>query len=58
MQKKVFLNYALASLLLLGTRLAVAADNEVTASQVVDALEGTFGVTPGERRNHIKGTCA
>lgn len=31
---------------------------EVTAPQVVDAIEGTFGVTPGERRNHIKGTCA
>jgi catalase len=58
MQKKVFLHYALAGVLLLGTRLAIAADNEVTASQVVDALEGTFGVTPGERRNHIKGTCA
>ena len=22
------------------------------------AIEGTFGVTPGERRNHTKGTCA
>ena len=36
----------------------VAADGEVTADQVVAAIEGTFGVTPGERRNHIKGTCA
>ena len=35
-----------------------AADSEVTADQVVSALEGTFGVTPGERRNHTKGTCA
>jgi catalase len=58
MQKKTFFHYALASMVLFGTRLAIAADNEVTASQVVDALEGTFGVTPGERRNHIKGTCA
>lgn len=31
---------------------------EITAPQVVEALEGTFGATPGERRNHIKGTCA
>lgn len=31
---------------------------EVTAPQVVEALEGTFGVHPGERRNHIKGLCA
>ena len=26
--------------------------------QVISALEKTFGVHPGERRNHIKGTCA
>ena len=36
----------------------VVAQGEVTADQVVSALEGTFGVTPGERRNHTKGTCA
>lgn len=30
----------------------------VTAQQVVDAMESTFGATPGQRRNHIKGTCA
>ena len=37
---------------------AVAAQDSVTPKQVVDALEQTFGVTPGQRRNHIKGTCA
>ena len=37
---------------------AAAAQGEVTADQVVTALEGTFGVTSGQRRNHIKGTCA
>jgi catalase len=47
----------------LGAALAVAlaspvAATEVTAVQVVSALEATFGVTPGQRRNHIKGTCA
>lgn len=31
---------------------------DVTPDQVVSALEGTFGVTAGRRRNHIKGTCA
>lgn len=31
---------------------------EVSAPQVVDAIEGVFGARPGERRNHIKGTCA
>jgi catalase len=37
---------------------AVAADAPVAADQVVGAIEGVFGVTPGERRNHTKGTCA
>src|SRR5437879_13221492 len=31
---------------------------EVTPSQMIEAFEGTFGVHPGQRRNHIKGTCA
>jgi catalase len=37
---------------------AAAASTEVTAPQMIDAFEGTFGVHPGQRRNHIKGTCA
>jgi catalase len=41
-----------------GTVPAALAQNEVSATQVVDALEGTFGATPGQRRNHIKGVCA
>jgi catalase len=32
--------------------------NDVTADEVVTALEGAYGVHPGERRNHTKGTCA
>lgn len=28
------------------------------APEVVGAIEGSFGVTPGARRNHIKGSCA
>jgi catalase len=35
-----------------------AATTEVTAPQMIDAFEGTFGVHTGQRRNHIKGTCA
>jgi catalase len=31
---------------------------EVTPPQMIEAFEGTFGVHPGQRRNHIKGTCA
>ncbi|MFL6602869.1 MAG: catalase family peroxidase [Steroidobacteraceae bacterium] len=37
---------------------ASAANTEVTAPQMIEAFEGTFGVHPGQRRNHIKGTCA
>ena len=37
---------------------APAPGTEVTAPQMIDAFEGTFGVHPGQRRNHIKGTCA
>lgn len=45
-------------LMVLGSQGAMADDGEVTAVQVIDAIEATFGITPGERRNHIKGTCA
>lgn len=37
---------------------ATAASPEITAPQMIDAFEGTFGVHPGQRRNHVKGTCA
>jgi catalase len=37
---------------------AAAGGSEVTAPQMIEAFEGTFGVHPGQRRNHIKGTCA
>ena len=47
----------LACLIVLACPLA-AAEDPVTPEQVVGAIEGTFGVTPGERRNHTKGTCA
>jgi catalase len=36
----------------------VSRQKEVTAGEVVTALEGAYGVHPGERRNHTKGTCA
>jgi catalase len=35
-----------------------AADAEVTAPKMIEAFEGTFGAHAGQRRNHIKGTCA
>jgi catalase len=50
--------WLIAGTLALSAPVSHAASDEVTADQVVAAIEGTFGVTPGERRNHIKGTCA
>jgi catalase len=35
-----------------------AAAPTVTPQQMIESFEGTFGVHPGQRRNHIKGTCA
>src|ERR1700733_3340673 len=37
---------------------APAASTDVTAPQMIDAFEGTFGAHPGQRSNHIKGTRA
>jgi catalase len=37
---------------------AAAPAPQVTPDQVVGNLESTFGVHAGQRRNHIKGTCA
>ena len=48
----------LAALLGLVVQPTRGADAEVTAPQVVEAIEAVFGVTPGERRNHTKGLCA
>ena len=56
--RHTFLTASLTGALVLAPPSGIAAPNEVTADQVVSAIEGTFGVTPGERRNHIKGTCA
>ena len=50
--------YAFAALLPMLLPPAMADQAEVTAPQVVGAMEGVFGVNPGQRRNHIKGTCA
>ncbi len=58
MQKIKSTQWLLANVLALSAPLGMAAQDEVSADQVVTAIEGVFGVTPGERRNHIKGTCA
>ena len=58
MQRMPLQHYALAGLLALAAPLAMTADKEVAPDQVVTAIEGVFGVNPGQRRNHIKGSCA
>jgi catalase len=40
------------------TPLAAAPAAEVEPAQAIRSFEGTFGVHPGQRRNHVKGTCA
>jgi catalase len=52
------LKWLLTGALTVSASYCLAAANEVTADQAVTAIEDTFGVTPGERRNHTKGTCA
>ncbi|MGC2457279.1 MAG: catalase family peroxidase [Gallionellaceae bacterium] len=49
---------SLAVVFALATPPGVAAQSEVTPDQVIGALEDVYGVTPGERRSHTKGTCA
>ncbi len=61
MTKKKAVPYCASLVLLsLGTAAspASAAGSEVTAVDVITAFETNFGVHPGQRRNHIKGTCA
>lgn len=57
MQNFRLLPGVVAGFLCLAPSFASAA-SEPDAVQVVSAVEGVFGVNPGERRNHTKGTCA
>lgn len=58
MQNKLLSLITLAGLIGLGGPSAMAAQDEVAPDRVVTAIEGAFGVVPGERRNHTKGSCA
>lgn len=49
---------AMGATLALVATVVGAGEAAVTAPQVVQAMENSFGVHPGERRNHIVGTCA
>jgi len=57
-ERNHFSTWLLSGMLILGAPLCIAAEKEMTADHVVSALESTFGVHQGERRNHTKGTCA
>ena len=59
------MNRLLGGLLVVGIPLLVACsrpasseETQVAPQSVVAALEDTYGVHPGQRRNHTKGTCA
>src|SRR5262245_21687609 len=56
--KLMFMAVSAATFASLLPPVAHAADSEVNASQMIQAFEGTFGAHQGQRRNHIKGTCA
>lgn len=47
---------ALAAALLAGP--SYGAEGDVSPVQMISAMEDAFGVHPGQRRNHIKGSCA
>jgi len=45
--------FLVAGLMTFSAGNVMASESEVTPNQVIDAMEGVFGVTPGERRNHL-----
>src|SRR5437899_3657137 len=52
------LTLALITAVAIGAPPIRAQQRDVTAEEVVAALEAAYGVHPGQRRNHAKGTCA
>jgi len=55
---KALLGCSLMALMTFAAPVAAAGGDEGAPGQGVGAIEGAFGVTPGERRNHTKGSCA
>ncbi len=58
MTRHFALTLALITAVAMGAPPIRAQQHEVTAEEVVAALEAAYGVHPGQRRNHAKGTCA
>jgi len=49
---------ALTTASVVSPRVAIAQQTDVSPGEVVTALEEAYGIHPGQRRNHTKGTCA
>lgn len=58
LERYKFTSCLLSGILAFAAPFGAVAQNEPTAEQVVSAMEATFGVHPGKRRNHTKGACA
>lgn len=58
MARLIVLALVLTAAIAFGATYAMSQQDDVTAKEVVTALEGAYGVHQGERRNHTKGTCA
>ena len=58
MTRFVALTLALITAVAMSAPPSRAQQSAVTAEEVVAALEAAYGVHPGQRRNHAKGTCA
>src|ERR1700683_4276425 len=62
-RQRLTIAIAVSSLVMLIAPIAAPTAEMATASaatpvEVIESLEGTFGIHQGERRNHAKGTCA
>jgi catalase len=62
-RQRLTIAIAVSSLVMLIAPIAAPTAEIATASaatpvEVIESLEGTFGIHQGERRNHAKGTCA
>ena len=58
MHNNKFAGFLFVGVIVSGVPPVIAAEQAATAEQAVGAIEEVFGVTPGQRRNHTKGTCA
>lgn len=58
MPRLIVVVLVLTAAIAFGATYAMSQQDDVSAREVVAALEGAYGVHKGERRNHTKGACA